>query len=965
MSDEDISLRLSTDSREIQPTSLNHVHITNAINHSQDLGGTLQFSKLNISDVGVEAAEELATIGRREPDDQGIVQRLALDHNRLATLPMEFALLSRLRYLNLKHNNFSIFPDVLTVMPSLDTLDISYNKIKRFPSQPGRLVQLRVLSISRNKISRLPTYLSQFHGLDVLHIDRNPIEWPPKIALEISNHADTSSMKTWIRNLQAYLESGAKSAEGGYLNSNGKGTNLSERYDQWRFPFRELDSGTETILHSRTLSVDSTASSIPESLQAVAISKSTRTTTDRPPPLRLGMLQPARGNSSSPASFDGNFSSPADSDVFEIEGMSARGNVTALHSRATSEASPSAPSAPFGPKTSINFKESLLDIHSVQPESFDQVFGPELSINDSYSTLKEHEDKESDSVPPPRFTFQDGSSTATPRTNHNLAHHAYIPSMRNLPSMSSERNLYFRRLSSLPAIALPKPMESLMESARTILFVLCQVYNAIEHYAILAIDERLASVLRKVLDPANADMLRLIRAFDRFDTTSRKMLPSSNICRDVVESCRDAVAAFIKALGVLTLQLRVISVSDDVRYTRWITLELYAAIAEISYSWQIVLPQIDGIRLLLQTTRFPSASDTPSEAHSASVGADDIAHDSGTAARSTLRMRATDSRSHAGAYIGRARTTRRHAGSFSSKDVEIGKKLPSYEEVNGASVIISPSSRLPRRVLTPLAATSNPSPVGFISPPDTVDRHHSHNGSHSSMHPSLTYSPLVPLNPPGIDISKPINQVDKETLQAISSAIEIGPSTWDMIENALGEKMESGGNNNIQHLRSARSITKKLSDHIRTAADSDACVDRKSLHDDARSFLKVVIQLSNMVKAHVKEHEISPTLRSNMEKLTNSTEEFAILLHVSSFTPTLARPQSPMYNTHLISEDVLGSSLSRISRNPHTSSSGSGAISFPSDGPRSALPTQSFKIPTTIRRLRSAREARIHPGDPG
>lgn len=39
--------------------------------------------------------------------------RIALGYNRLATLPMAFALLSKLRYLNLKSNSFSVFPDVV------------------------------------------------------------------------------------------------------------------------------------------------------------------------------------------------------------------------------------------------------------------------------------------------------------------------------------------------------------------------------------------------------------------------------------------------------------------------------------------------------------------------------------------------------------------------------------------------------------------------------------------------------------------------------------------------------------------------------------------------------------------------------------------------------------------------------------------------------------------------------------
>ena len=42
-----------------------------------------------------------------------LLSRIALAFNRLTTLPMALALLSRLRYLVLKYNNFVVFPDVV------------------------------------------------------------------------------------------------------------------------------------------------------------------------------------------------------------------------------------------------------------------------------------------------------------------------------------------------------------------------------------------------------------------------------------------------------------------------------------------------------------------------------------------------------------------------------------------------------------------------------------------------------------------------------------------------------------------------------------------------------------------------------------------------------------------------------------------------------------------------------------
>jgi len=56
-------------------TSLNHVHISEAIERSRDNGATLMFSKMNLLDIGAVVAEELATIGRETQEDQSPVMR--------------------------------------------------------------------------------------------------------------------------------------------------------------------------------------------------------------------------------------------------------------------------------------------------------------------------------------------------------------------------------------------------------------------------------------------------------------------------------------------------------------------------------------------------------------------------------------------------------------------------------------------------------------------------------------------------------------------------------------------------------------------------------------------------------------------------------------------------------------------------------------------------------------------------
>lgn len=117
---------------------------------------------------------------------------------------------------------------------------------------------------------------------------------------------------------------------------------------------------------------------------------------------------------------------------------------------------------------------------------------------------------------------------------------------------------------------------------------------------------------------------------------------------------------------------------------------------------------------------------------------------------------------------------------------------------------------------------------------------------------------------------------------------------------------------------------------------------------------QTVVKLSNIIKTHA----VSSELRNQMVKLTNSTEEFVILLHVSSFsasnTPVPHSPYTPMGNgpmpTGLLAMPVpeetrLGASLSR-SRSAQANVSSKLAVSA---GPKSALPSQSFNVPWSSR----------------
>ncbi|KAJ3999273.1 RAM signaling pathway protein-domain-containing protein [Lentinula boryana] len=1075
------------------PISLTSSHIQDALAMSNDGGATLVLMKKNLTDVGSDAAEELAIFGRDSPEDESRIQRISLGHNRLSTLPMEFALLSRLRYLNLKSNCFSVFPDVLTLMPSLDTLDISHNKIKRLPSQPGHLVNLRVFCFSRNKITKLPVYLSRFHKLTVLQVDKNPIEWPPKAVIEppdlVADGAKSSI--SWIKSIQKWMEAENSSQnhthdDSGFSEQHDLESRLDEAYSIWssRLPRTDSEFDDGVTPHARSFSIDSSLSmsSATESVN-LDTPASSYGQPDRPPPLHLGILQSYSEETSPTRSIESYLPSPADSDTF-FDNASTRVESHHAEQRTQSQqqhvrnASYAAGSTRSNRSDSLG-KKSMPDLRTAKlnfsrkpvpeshPPSLTRV-DRRLNLSSSSATTPStstptntrpnfhHHYDDSFSIPSPLSQRQDSSGSSNTSNSRNNrgpfaaskdkdpVGQAQVSPTRAVPSMAFERNSYFRRISSLPTATisntLPPPLLNLIDTARSILFAVCQIYQTLEHYTLHhTIDDRLSSVLKKVLHPASADMMQFINSLDRFDAMSRKTAPPPTVCRGVVESCRDTVAVFGKTVGVLSLQLKVIVSVDDLRYVRALLNQLYGAAAEISLAWQGMIPLMDSVKPYLHSKPFP----TPSPPNHVGVGPNDGSPYSAPASAPLLptsSLLASSSPPHllslrTNSSSVRTHTARRHAGSFSSKDVEIGKTLPSCDEMpsfSGGIALHTPTLRTPKRTLASATAPTTtltvqaPSPTGSIllssSSLSTVNsiasvaetsravahstHSHSRSGSQTSLHSSsntssAASSPSLPPPKPTSYLELPSTSrtlVDNEALQAVQAAVDVAPTVWDMIENVLLGDEEGKGvraSVNLQEVKesldNARVITKRLTDCLQTVRHkegSDMGSERKSLREDAHLFLKSVVQLSNAIKTYGGVR--SSALRTNMVKLTNSTEEFAILLHVSSFSPsptptsaasasTSVRPYSPspmqsasipaipspspsvLYSQsqtsllHLPESDHrglgLGPALSRSRSAQGSTTSKLPPSPAPTEAPRSAQPLQSFKLPV-IRRLR-------------
>jgi RAM signalling pathway protein len=428
-------------------------------------------------------------------------------------------------------------------------------------------------------------------------------------------------------------------------------------------------------------------------------------------------------------------------------------------------------------------------------------------------------------------TIEESFNLSSLRKDSDVLHPEYIQASNALPSLTMDCASYFRRSATLTVNnSLPNSLLCLLESARSILFAMNKLYQTLEQYMHHGFDEQPPSIFKKLLDPANMNITFLIRSLDRFDDFSQKARPPSAVCRALAESCRDVVITMKKAVGLLTLQIDLEPFNR--RYSRWLILELYAITAEIALAWQAIVPYIDSLGPFLYGSVF---------SHAYHVGnMENLAGPTSliNADQRFVRLRSAETL-HGGSGpsgIGRVRMTRRHAGSFSSKDVEIGKELPSYDilpTTTGRLATHTPRLRIPKRQATiPVFPASLPTLPSYTS--NQVYASHPQHSSRSSLEVSSLMS--------SASESSNIAGVDKEAFQAVREALEVAPVVWDQIEEALGDI--STNKDTQQVLENARLVTRRLSDDIHAISEDNPESDKKAVGDSAHLFLKVRAVLS-------------------------------------------------------------------------------------------------------------------------
>lgn len=225
----------------------------------------------------------------------------------------------------------------------------------------------------------------------------------------------------------------------------------------------------------------------------------------------------------------------------------------------------------------------------------------------------------------------------------------------------NERNsgAYFRRQSMLPASSIAKTLPPTLlrhiETVRGILFSLSQVHAALRQFVVYAAQERLAGPVTRLMSTSDASTAALIDALDRFDSLSHRGTPPASIVEEVFATCRQSVDLLRSLVDALQAPLRGLTAAADLRYTRTLLLMLFGAIGEISQAWAQLNPtpamrgtEPAAVATVLLQPPTPSASEG-------------------------MAMRLPEG----GVRLTRQRSvTRRHAGSFSVEDVEMGANLP-------------------------------------------------------------------------------------------------------------------------------------------------------------------------------------------------------------------------------------------------------------------------------------------------
>lgn len=106
---------------------------------------------------------------------------LAVDHNKLSSLPDSIGTLQRLEQLNCSYNQLAALPPSLAEMTSLTQLSLCHNSLTRLPDSWSGHSSLKDFNASNNKIESIPETFQNLKCLQILNLENNRITGVPAV----------------------------------------------------------------------------------------------------------------------------------------------------------------------------------------------------------------------------------------------------------------------------------------------------------------------------------------------------------------------------------------------------------------------------------------------------------------------------------------------------------------------------------------------------------------------------------------------------------------------------------------------------------------------------------------------------------------------------------------------------------------------------------------------------------------
>lgn len=362
----------------------------------------------------------------------------------------------------------------------------------------------------------------------------------------------------------------------------------------------------------------------------------------------------------------------------------------------------------------------------------------------------------------------------------------------------------------------------MVDAARGIFFALSQMYEALRQFTVSVTHEGLSGVLMKVLHPARKFLSQLIDALDRFDEQAKQPVPSPIVCRSVVQSCKDSVSIFGKVVGVLNMQLNLVTATHDPRYTRWLLLILHGSMTEVSLSWHTIQEHSEAIQPYLQTSRLKAHA--PSRSLVSPVTPD--------VGQSSASPSSNGSASNA---MGWTRTARRQGGSFGTKEIQIARTTS--------------SDALPGTLSLRRSGGSNGGPSfgnGLSAPSLSNGALHARDDSTSSqisrfeteMNNGFVTSQSSSLVPARAQPPQPLaaSAMDQNLFATMDDTIEVASGVWSTLSEIVAEH---GLPALAATLEDSQEVTRRLRSDLDSFRIGSTAVLRKAIWEDANAFLKV------------------------------------------------------------------------------------------------------------------------------